>query len=109
MGLPEDDADLWARIAAAGDLQSIRSKLRKFELFTGAYRNDPGKQDKVSLITGKIIDAVESGDKATVKKEYASLLQITDLKKLLVDLPVPKGARIIDTSSSVAGTAKLVT
>merc|ERR1719382_1767844 len=92
----------------SGDLTSIRSKLRKFELFTGAFRNDPGKQDKVSLIAGKIIDAVESGDKASVKKEYASLLQVTDLKKLLVDMPIPKGSRIIDTTSSVAGTAKLV-
>merc|ERR1712061_20005 len=61
---------------SSGDLQALRPKLRKFELFTGAYRNNPPKQEQVSVLTGKIIDAVESGDKAAVKTNYASLLEV---------------------------------
>merc|ERR1712039_565623 len=90
-----------------GDIATLRPKLRKFELFNGAYRNKPSELEQVSAMTGKIIDAVEAGDKAAVKSEYAKLLKYTELKKLLVELKPPKGARVVDTSSSIAGTAKL--
>jgi len=90
-----------------GDLESLKLKLRKFDLFTGAYRNQPDKLNRVSGMTDKIIDAVQAGDKATVKTEYANLLKYTELKKLLIETKPPKGARIVDTSSSIAGTAKL--
>merc|ERR1711972_1216550 len=81
-----------------GDLKAIRPKLRKFELFAGAYRNQPAEFAKVSAIADKIIDAAESGKADLLKAEYANLLK---------GAPIPKGSRIVDTSSSVAGTAKL--
>merc|ERR1711974_195188 len=90
-----------------GDLAALKPKLRKFDLFTGAYRNQPDKLDKVTDMTSKIIDAVQDGNVAVVKPEYAALLKYTDLKKLLVETPPPKGARVVDTSSSIAGTMKL--
>merc|ERR1712217_620923 len=90
-----------------GDLKAIRPKLRKFELFAGAYRNQPAEFAKVSAIADKIIDAAESGKTDLLKAEYANLLKETNVKYLLRGAPIPKGSRIVDTSSSVAGTAKL--
>merc|ERR1711974_467932 len=87
-----------------GDLAALKPKLRKFDLFTGAYRNQPDKLDKVTDLTSKIIDVVLEGNAAAVKAEYANLLKFTELKKLLVEIPPPRGARVVDTSSSIAGT-----
>merc|ERR1712060_777519 len=90
----------------SGDLAAIKPKLQKFELFSGAYRNDAKTRATVEDITDKIIEAVQDGKADVVKTEYAKLLQITDLKKKLKGAPVPKGARIVDLGSSGSGTAK---
>merc|ERR1711920_519283 len=86
-----------------GDLAAVKPQLRKFELFTTAYRNDDKKLAEIGGMVDKIIDAAQSGDKAVVQAEYTKLLKASQLKELL-----PKGARVIDTSSSIAGLGKFV-
>merc|ERR1712061_638819 len=90
----------------SGDLAAIKPKLQKFELFSGAYRNDAKKRATVEEITDKIIEAVQDGKADTVKTEYSKLLEFTGLKGKLKGAPVPKGARIVDLGSSGSGTAK---
>merc|ERR1719436_2049675 len=64
----------------SGDLAAIKPKLQKFELFSGAYRNDMKQRAKVEDITEKIIEAVQDGKADTVKAEYVKLLETTGLK-----------------------------
>merc|ERR1711948_224857 len=89
-----------------GDLVAIKSKLNKFELFSGAYRNDMKKRAAIEEITDKIIEAVQDGKADTVKTEYSKLIEFTGLKGKLKGAPVPKGARVVDLGSSGSGTAK---
>merc|ERR1719436_1122682 len=90
----------------SGDLAAIKPKLQKFELFSGAYRNDAKKRATIEACTDKIIEAVQDGKADVVKTEYVKLLELTNLKEKLKKVPVPKGARIIDLGSSGSGTAK---
>mmetsp|Transcript_17275 Transcript_17275/g.46069 ORF Transcript_17275/g.46069 Transcript_17275/m.46069 type:complete len:183 (+) Transcript_17275:103-651(+) len=92
-----------------GDLAAIKPKLQKFELFSGAYRNDRQKRAAVEDVKDKIIEAVEDGKADTLKTEYAKLLELTGLKEKLKRVPVPKGARVVDLGSSGSGTAKFAT
>merc|ERR1711920_437812 len=96
-----------APLPALADWQGEpQRQLQKFELFSGAYRNDGKKRATIEDITDKIIEAVQDGRADTVKTEYSKLLEFTGLKGKLKGAPVPKGARIIDLGSSGSGTAK---
>merc|ERR1711972_158802 len=90
----------------SGNLEAIKPKLQKFDLFLGSYRNDAKTQAQVQAITDKIIEAVQDGKKDVVKTEYANFLKLTNLKEKLKKVPVPKGARVVDLGSSGSGTAK---
>merc|ERR1712039_860980 len=83
----------------SGKLDELKTKLNKFQLFSGAYRNDKVKR-------AKIVEAVEDGKADVVKTEYAKLVEFTDSKTRLKGAPVPKGARVVDLGSSGSGTAK---
>merc|ERR1712127_790960 len=87
----------------SGDLEAIKQKYRKLELLSTAYRYEQDMASKVTGTVDNLIEACEKGDKATVKKEYGALLQLTNIKDILKERPVPKGARIVDVDSSVSG------
>ena len=60
------------------------------------------------MAAGALSEAVDSKDAGKIKAAYADLVAKTNLKKLLAGAPVPKGSRIVDTSSSIGGTGYLV-
>ena len=92
----------------SGDIATVSKKLRKVELFLTAFRNSPDKKAVAEKGIDALFAAVEKNDAGALKSAYGDLLKQTNLKKLLSGLPIPKGSRIIDTSSSIGGTGKLV-
>mmetsp|Transcript_91654 Transcript_91654/g.233140 ORF Transcript_91654/g.233140 Transcript_91654/m.233140 type:complete len:181 (-) Transcript_91654:107-649(-) len=92
---------------AKGDLAAIKPKLRKFTLLCGAWRFEPSDFRKFSAIADALIEGAENNKVDVVQAKYAQLLKETGLKQMLKGAPVPKGARVIDTGSSIAGISKL--
>ena len=92
----------------SGDIATVSKTLRKVELFLTAFRNSPDKKAVAEKGIDALFAAVEKNDAGALKSAYGDLLKQTNLKKLLSGLPIPKGSRIIDTSSSIGGTGKLV-
>jgi hypothetical protein len=92
-----------------GDIEAVSKKLRKVELFLTAFRNDPTKKAEVEKLIDAVFAAVEKKDAGALKSSYNDLVTKSQIKKLInPGYPVPKGSRIVDTSSSIGGTGKLV-
>ena len=92
-----------------GDIEAVSNKRRKVELFLTAYRNEPTKKAETEKLIDAVFAAVEKKDAGALKTAYSDLVTKTQIKQLInPGYPVPKRARIVDTSSSIAGKGKLV-
>ena len=92
-----------------GDIDAVSKKLRKVELFLTAFRNSPDKKAATEKLIDAVFAAVEKKDAGALKTAYNDLVEKSQIKKLInPGYPVPKGSRIVDTSSSIAGAGYLV-